>query len=229
MNESTPVKTASTRTWMILYGSLLGFMVLAFLVYRHQIIPLDQVAASFVRERLVTRGNTGFFFYISYLGSTGFLFPAYLLVFAVCIIRRKYLYGLLLGISGGSVFLISNGLKEFFQRPRPLNPLVHAPTTFSFPSGHSSSGMTFYLLCAFLILKLKLPRPVRYVLAVLLFTLAMLIGFSRIYLGMHYLSDVLGGFCLSFFWLACMHLFYQQLQMGQLANFASLFGQDRKV
>lgn len=93
---------------------------------------------------------------------------------------------LLLGILLAA--LAQHVLKDVFERPRPVvaDPstlLVEMPTTFSFPSGH-----TLLAFCAAGILYSVFPR-----LAAPVLVLACLIGFSRLYLGVHYVSDIVGG------------------------------------
>lgn len=93
--------------------------------------------------------------------------------------------------------------KIFFHRARPdILVLVHA-CGYSFPSGHSMVGAAFYgyliYLCA-----VFFKRPWKQLFSALLFTLILLIGISRIYLGVHYASDVVGGFLAGFAWLAVL-------------------------
>jgi undecaprenyl-diphosphatase len=92
-------------------------------------------------------------------------------------------------------------MKLSFRRVRPPNPLIDPLHNFSFPSGHATSGFIFYGLLVYLIWKTNLPKPVKYLAGILLIGFALLIGFSRVYLRVHYFSDVLAGFCIGFAWL----------------------------
>src|SRR5439155_11355775 len=95
------------------------------------------------------------------------------------------------------------GLKNLFERERPLfRDLLIVETTKSFPSGHSMGSFFGYGLIAYFLV-LMLPRVWLRVCAVCgLALLVLAIGFSRIYLGAHYCSDVLGGFAVGGVWLA---------------------------
>jgi undecaprenyl-diphosphatase len=97
-------------------------------------------------------------------------------------------------------------LKQVFQRPRPVLavPLVHLPT-FSFPSGHAVASTVFYgALCAFVFDRTR-SRVLRATACVVAASMVLLVGASRIYLGAHYLSDVIAGIaagtaCLAVAW-----------------------------
>lgn len=99
------------------------------------------------------------------------------------------------------VFIISTilnrVLKMLFIRPRPeLNHLVEE-TGYSFPSGHSMAAMTFYGFIIYLILKSNLNKKIKTILTIILSLLIILIGYSRVYLNVHYISDVIAGFMFS--------------------------------
>jgi membrane-associated phospholipid phosphatase len=92
-------------------------------------------------------------------------------------------------------------LKQLFQRKRPLSPLLKAAKGLSFPSGHAIMAVTFYGLLIYIISYMITPDILRWVLTFLVVILIILIGFSRIYLRVHYASDVLGGFIIGLLWL----------------------------
>ncbi len=92
-------------------------------------------------------------------------------------------------------------LKNIFQRARPLDPLIRNVTGFSFPSGHSFSSFTFFGMIAYLIWQTQLKNGWKILTTIILFLLATSIAFSRVYLRVHYPSDVIAGFCLSMTWL----------------------------
>ena len=92
-------------------------------------------------------------------------------------------------------------MKLFFQRVRPPDPLIAPLQNFSFPSGHATSAFIFYGLLAYLIWKTDLNRTYKYLIATVLIIFSLLIGFSRVYLRVHYPSDVVAGFCIGFSWL----------------------------
>ena len=83
------------------------------------------------------------------------------------------------------------------QRPRPSKFQIISEKGYSFPSGHSMVSMAFYGLLIYLIYKYIKNKKLKYSLIVTLSILIFLIGISRIYLGVHYASDVIAGFCIS--------------------------------
>jgi len=93
-------------------------------------------------------------------------------------------------------------LKKIINRSRPsLDHLVYVDT-LSYPSGHTMSATAFYGFLIYLSLRYIPGRPLRYVLVTLLASLIVLIGISRIYLGVHYPTDVAAGLIGGFIWVA---------------------------
>jgi undecaprenyl-diphosphatase len=122
---------------------------------------------------------------------------------------------LLLSVSGG--LLLNNILKLAFHRARPQfdDPLLML-TTYSFPSGHTMNATVLYgALATFVFAKSK-SWPPRIVAAAVAITFIVLVAFSRVYLGAHYLSDVLGAICEGLAWtalcLTALYYFWKQAE-----------------
>ncbi|MBC7904996.1 MAG: phosphatase PAP2 family protein [Gemmatimonadaceae bacterium] len=140
---------------------------------------------------------------ISFLASSPFLTVAYLLLLGwYSFFHKSWRRGLATAIIGIGGSLVTHFLKVYFQRPRPANPLSDPLLTYSFPSGHSSAGFIFYGLLIYLVSKSNLSPGYKILTGILLAALSLLIGLSRIILRFHYLSDVIGGFCIGAAWLS---------------------------
>jgi len=99
-------------------------------------------------------------------------------------------------------------LKRVIHRARPSLEHLVAVNTLSYPSGHAMSAMAFYGFLVFLCVRYKMPHWIRYILVGILVALILSVGVSRIYLGVHYPSDVAAGFIGGLIWVTlCAVLF----------------------
>ena len=100
------------------------------------------------------------------------------------------------------MFALNQALKFVIQRPRPDGFQLAVEHGFSFPSGHSMVAMAFFGLLAWMVWRYEPDRATRIGCVVAFGAIVVLVGISRIYLGVHYASDVIAGFCVSLAWLA---------------------------
>lgn len=107
---------------------------------------------------------------------------------------------MLLNLVGAA--LLNFLLKNLVQRPRPEGFRLVAAGGYSFPSGHSMVAMAFYGLLAYLVWRYEKDSIMRWLWSLSLGFIVAAVGISRIYLGVHYASDVLAGFCVAMAWLA---------------------------
>ena len=114
--------------------------------------------------------------------------------------HRWSVYILLSGIIGGQI--ANSMLKNYFDRPRPAT-VTHIDQVgpLSFPSGHAMTSMIVYGSIAFLVSRLEPGRRLRYGTLIVASLLILLIGTSRMYLGVHYPSDVIGGYIAGLAWI----------------------------
>ena len=143
---------------------------------------------------------TTFFKSVTYLGEWTVVLPIALLVSAVLILKRKKKQDAILAFISlgglGSAFL----LKNFIHRARPLDGLLNE-TSFSFPSAHAMISVVFYGFIIYLLLPKIKNRKIKAMKILIASFLVLFIGFSRLYLGVHYLSDVLAGYIIGAIWL----------------------------
>ncbi|WP_158069918.1 phosphatase PAP2 family protein [Cnuella takakiae] len=139
---------------------------------------------------------------VTFLGKHEFLIPANIaLIFWFLLVRKHRWYS----IKVPAVALSSLGLmfllKNVFNRERPGIPLLEEAKGLSFPSGHALMSVTFYGLLIYAVYHLWKNETAKWSMISFLLLLILLIGFSRIYLRVHYTSDVLAGFAVGFLWL----------------------------
>lgn len=139
---------------------------------------------------------TAVFSSFSFLGNWQFIVLAMLVVIIFLVLKKHlcFIAPLILSVAGSEAITFLG--KWYFYRPRPLVS-VFVETGFSFPSGHATVAIAFYAFLAFMFLRLNKGKY--YLLVSGIATLiAFMIGFSRLYLGAHYLSDVLVGYVVGF-------------------------------
>ena len=159
-----------------------------FLIFRNKIIGLDNSFYLFLNS-FENNDLTTVVKIITYLGS------AYVLIFLAVIslffIKKNEKYKLI-SINLVLSFLTNQLLKRVFRRSRPLFKHLVKEKGFSFPSGHAMVSFCFYGLIIYYIHKSNLKYKKIY--EVLLSIVIIIIGLTRIYLGVHYFSDIVGGF-----------------------------------
>ena len=142
-----------------------------------------------LKDKIVTNKLTNIFTTLTFVGD--FYIPFIIIVCILMFKKKKANFGILIfGYAlSGLVTLIS---KNVIARPRPLNAFIDIPSSYSFPSGHTMTSFVFYITLCFL-LTYNSKKNIKYVSFIFSILFVLLIGFSRIYLGVHFLSDVLCG------------------------------------
>jgi undecaprenyl-diphosphatase len=152
--------------------------------------------------RITNPSMTSVMLFITFFGSSYFLFPAYiLLILFFLLFKKNRKLSLDVASVGITSTIILFSLKAIFHRHRPLDPLVHTVNGFSFPSGHSFSSFTFFGLLIFILWNHEMNKPLRWIMSFIFFLFACAIAFSRVYLHVHFASDVIAGLCLCIVWL----------------------------
>lgn len=134
------------------------------------------------------------------MGATLIVLPVLVTVGGALLVVRRYGAFLFLVVALGGSMLIDAVMKLIFQRPRPKLDYAAVLPDYSFPSGHAMNGVAFYVAIA-LIAWSMFGRRVGPLATVVAAVLAFGIGVSRIYLGYHYLTDVVGGWLAGSMWL----------------------------
>lgn len=180
--------------WIILFVCLIGFLALAEDIFNKEIMNGDIIGYKIISTFLISDFATPIAKFITNFGGAIFLIVLTIVLFIL--IKNKKI--------GASIFsnlvvitILNQLLKRILQRPRPTEFRIIEETGYSFPSGHSMVSMAFYGYLIYLIYRYVKNKYLKWGLIVLLSLLICTIGISRIYLGVHYTSDVLGGFLIS--------------------------------
>lgn len=147
---------------------------------------------------LMSKNMTSIMMFISYLGSAVTLITLTIAFIILLKNRRNSAY---IALNLVLVFLLNRILKLIIARPRPSVLRLVVEDGYSFPSGHSMVSMGFYGFLIYLIWVNIKNKKIKYPLVIFLSLLILFIGISRIYLGVHYFTDVIGGFIIAILYL----------------------------
>lgn len=194
-----PSKLTIVLGFLAIGGCLVILGVIADGVKTQEADALDTIATPLVHQ-FASPTLDAFMNDVTALGSNqGLLVLWAIAVICLVVLRRRRDAVLVTAALAGSVAL--NALmKAFFERPRPQLAWATVLPDFSFPSGHSMDSVVFYFALALLVWQVAGPKP-GFAAAVAALVLVLLIGLSRIYLGYHYFTDVLGGYIAGVLWL----------------------------
>jgi undecaprenyl-diphosphatase len=176
----------------VLEGDSHSFDRAVLLALRNPADPGEPLGPRWLQEMM--RDFTG-------LGGTGVLTLITLAVAGYLVLIRKgrTAFGMLVAVGGG--MLLSSLLKYGFERPRPdLVPHGTYVYTSSFPSGHSMMSAVVYLTLGAFVARVRRERRIKIFALVLAVLLSVLVGCSRVYLGVHWPTDVLAGWTLGAAW-----------------------------
>jgi len=177
--------------WIVCLISFIIFIMLSYSVITDNEIIIDSIAYNFI-SKFISDNMTNIIKFITFLGSATVVILITLL--ALIILKNKKI-GIFIGLDLIIITIFQYTLKPIFGRARPVDINLIEETNYSFPSGHSLTAMAFYGFIIYMLYKSNLKYKRIYI--VLLCMLILLIGLSRVYLGVHFITDVLGGFVFS--------------------------------
>lgn len=185
---------------------LLLLFALVIFIYEIRIVFIQESAEFDDRvfnsiKPYINDGLTSTMLFITFLGKHDLLIPLNFVLIAFFIYRREKWFATRIAALSISSLLLMFMLKFFFQRNRPQQQLIDEVSGYSFPSGHALISVVFYGLfihMAWHEIKIKWLRTL---VIIILGILILLIAFSRVYLRVHYASDVIAGIAVGFIWL----------------------------
>lgn len=176
---------------VLLISLIIVFVFFVIEVVTNNIVIYDNNIYNFIEKNFINDFNTKLLKIITEFGSALYFT---IISFILIILIKNKKTKLLIPSNILLVTAINLIIKEIVKRPRPIvNRLVNV-SGYSFPSGHSMSSIAFYGYLIYLIHQKINNKYLKWLLIIILSTLILLIGISRIYLGAHYASDVISGF-----------------------------------
>lgn len=193
------------RLALLFVGLLLplwGFAELADEVHEREPFAFDVPILLFARN-LASDGLDRVFLFFSAVGYQWGVVPFDIALILVLAWRRRMREGMFAGVAIVGSALLNLSTKQFFARDRPtLWESIAPETTYSFPSGHAMGSATL----AWVLLLLAWRTRWRWPVAIAMIAFAAMVAFSRVYLGVHYPSDILAGWAAASAWTASVYL-----------------------
>jgi len=195
---------------LLLLGALLVAVAAVFVFgwLSEEVLEGDtQRVDMFVRTSVhqhATPGLTRLMEAFSFLGSVGTITSLCLVILAALLYLRRRRMAALLGITMIGMVVLDEALKLSFHRPRPEAFFGPTPSSYSFPSGHAFGALCFYGVLAAILAPRVRGRIAKWAIWSAAVLLIAMIGFSRIYLGVHYPSDVVAGYAAGAVWVAAI-------------------------
>ncbi|MGX4763223.1 phosphatase PAP2 family protein [Holzapfeliella sp. JNUCC 72] len=190
-------KSFKNRWFYLGIASLFIFIIWLILVINHTgfILKSDTLFTRLLQNQF-TYHYQNLVIAITLLGNPVPMMTISALTFGFLFYRRKYQLGLFMAGSGLSILLSNLLLKEWIARPRPSALHLVNASGFSFPSGHAMNSL-FLFGVFYLIYKPYIPQKLQFMFKTACLLIPLLIGLSRVVVGVHYPSDVIGGFLLA--------------------------------
>lgn len=171
---------------------LLLFSVILFNVCKYGVLDIDNNIYNFISKNIMNDTLSSILKCVTHLGGVAFIVLLGVLCFMFCKKNRWFITFDLVGCT-----VINQTIKHIVRRLRPNVLRLVEESGYSFPSGHSMISVAFYGLVIYLVYKNVNNKYLKWTLITLLSLLILTIGFSRIYVGVHYFTDVVGGFFLA--------------------------------
>ena len=168
------------------------FTLLSILTLNNKLITLDNLTHNFILS--IRCNNLTNILKIITNTATSYTLIILTIILLIFIKNKKIPTSIAINLTLS--FITNEIAKNIFTRTRPLGINLIEETSYSYPSGHSMVGLAYYGFLIYLINKYIKNKKIKNIFSITLILNILLVGFSRIYLGVHYLTDVIGGFLL---------------------------------
>lgn len=182
---------------IIVFICLLITMEMVYDLFAKEVMKRDIIGYRLISKYLISDITLPIAKFITNFGGVIGLLIISVISSSLLIINKKKLMGILIWVNLASSALLNQILKRLVQRPRPTEYRLIEENGYSFPSGHSMVSAAFYGFFIYLIFKNVKNKYIKWSSITFFCILIFLIGISRIYLGVHYTSDVMAGFVIS--------------------------------
>jgi len=218
------VKSSGQRTKRFLIYSLIilavfviVFWCFAMLLEEHRLHQFDFAIITWIQS-FISGKMTSIMEVFTFIGSAKGVISVAVITVIIMMVNKKWWETLFFIIAVAGSHLFNDLLKWVFHRARPqIHPLI-TETGYSFPSGHSMSSIVIYGMLMFFLVLFFQKRWAKRAVIILLSLLILFIGISRIYLGVHYPSDVIAGFSAGGVWLVVCLIFLKLIVEKRAKN-----------
>ena len=181
---------------IIIFALLISFIILGILVKLDLLVTID----NFMYKIITIKMNdyiTYFYKFITFLGSTEFIIFLCVFFLILFIILKKQKTAVIIPIVLIISTVLNSVIKIIFGRARPDVLKLVLEESYSFPSGHTMAAVSMYGILSYIVLKSNMNKKLKIILSSILGLIPIMVAFSRVYLGAHYITDVIGAIILA--------------------------------
>ena len=192
---------------------LVMFVMLGYLVkfFPASLSPFDRAIQQLIRKDMCS-GLTKFFKHVSNFGGVHYIVVMVTVILVIFLIKKWYAEAIFLVVNVITAPILVTILKYVYDRQRPSLTHLVVENGLSFPSGHATASVMLYISLMIICRQRIKQHYLKYILLFIAVVMIVLIGMSRIYLGVHYPTDILGGWLLSGSWLLFWFPVYDEVR-----------------
>lgn len=183
------------KRWIACTVFIVLFMVILVSILMGRTLYIDTLIRGII-PNLRSDFFTKIFKILTYLGDKYFIALLVVVISGILYFKKYKAYAFVNCLNLFNIFVLNKGIKYLVRRERPLDMLIEKDG-YSFPSGHSMLSIGIYGLLIYFICKSNMSKKMKTILTTILSIIIVVVGYSRIYLGVHYPSDIFGGYLIT--------------------------------